>query len=162
MTHVMIDMETWGVRPGSALRSLGAVVFDPKTGALGKTFYANIDDESCARAGLTQDQSTIDWWAQQSAEAREALAVNPRSLLEVLVDFRDWFEGVGGECVWSHGATFDAVLLESAYRALDAEPRRHQAGGDPDQPEASTAQDRHREWRRWRPAAPAGVSSGAA
>ena len=38
-------------------------------------------------------------------------------------------------------------------------PRRHQAGGDPDQPEASTAQDRYREWRQ-RASRASRVSSG--
>ena len=25
MSHIMVDLETWGVRPGCALRSIGAV-----------------------------------------------------------------------------------------------------------------------------------------
>ncbi|AHJ10733.1 putative exodeoxyribonuclease [Rhizobium phage vB_RglS_P106B] len=29
MTHVMLDLETWGKTPGSDIRSIGAVVFDP-------------------------------------------------------------------------------------------------------------------------------------
>lgn len=32
VTHVMLDLETWGKRPGCDIRSIGAVVFDPHTG----------------------------------------------------------------------------------------------------------------------------------
>lgn len=30
--HIMLDLETWGKRPGCDIRSIGAVVFDPMTG----------------------------------------------------------------------------------------------------------------------------------
>lgn len=30
--HVMLDLETWGTRPGCEIRSIGACVFDPVTG----------------------------------------------------------------------------------------------------------------------------------
>jgi hypothetical protein len=33
--HVMLDLETWGRTPGSDIRSIGAVVFDPTTGTVG-------------------------------------------------------------------------------------------------------------------------------
>lgn len=32
MTHIMLDLETWGKRPGCDIRSIGAVVFDPVRG----------------------------------------------------------------------------------------------------------------------------------
>ncbi len=32
ITHVMIDLETWGTSPGCDIRSIGACVFDPVTG----------------------------------------------------------------------------------------------------------------------------------
>lgn len=31
-THIMLDLETWGKRPGCDIRSIGACVFDPVTG----------------------------------------------------------------------------------------------------------------------------------
>jgi len=37
--HVMFDLETWGTTPGSALRSIGAVEFDPMGKDIGRTFY---------------------------------------------------------------------------------------------------------------------------
>ena len=29
MSDVMLDLETWGTRPGCAIRSIGACVFNP-------------------------------------------------------------------------------------------------------------------------------------
>lgn len=34
-THIMVDLETWGKIPGSDIRSIGAVVFDPILGTVG-------------------------------------------------------------------------------------------------------------------------------
>jgi len=49
MTHIMIDLETWGKRPGCDIRSIGATVFDPSTGHIGErgtagTFYIATDN----------------------------------------------------------------------------------------------------------------------
>ena len=35
MTHIMLDLETWGKVPGSDIRSIGACVFDPIAGTVG-------------------------------------------------------------------------------------------------------------------------------
>jgi hypothetical protein len=122
MTHVMIDLETWGTKPGSALRSIGAVVFYPDNTdeQLGAEFYANIDDASCLAAGLVQDQDTIDWWAKQGEEAQAALLADPQPLYKVLTNFTKWFREVGGKQVWGHGANFDPVLVDAAYAAFNA------------------------------------------
>lgn len=118
--HVMMDLETWGTRSGSALRSVGAVVFDPKeTGVDAETFYANIDRQSCSDMGLTEDASTVAWWDRQSAEAEATLAVDQRPLREVVRDFNRWFRATGCAHVWSHGASFDVVLWEWACLACD-------------------------------------------
>lgn len=49
MTHIMLDLETWGNRPGMDLRSIGACVFDPITGTVASrnspgTFYVAVDN----------------------------------------------------------------------------------------------------------------------
>lgn len=117
MTHVMVDLETWGTAPGSAIRSVGACVFDPDTGDIGTTFYYNVSDESCEDMGLSKDKSTEEWWAGQSAEAQNALLVAPAHLADVLEAFTKFWDEVGGQFIWGHGASFDPTLLEAAYRA---------------------------------------------
>lgn len=113
MRHVMLDLETFGLVPGVALRSIGAVEFD-LDGKTGRTFYANVSRASCEAAGLTIDPKTEEWWAQQSAAARNALAVDPVPLADAIRAFNAFFIECKAECVWSHGAAFDAVLFEAA------------------------------------------------
>lgn len=121
MNHVMLDLETWGTRSGSALRSVGACVFDMQ-GVIRETFYHNVDRASCEALGLTIDPETEKWWADQSQAAQDALIPDQRPLAFVLGEFLKFWDAVGGEYIWSHGANFDEVLLRTAYDAagLDA------------------------------------------
>jgi len=118
MTHAMIDTETWGIRPGSALRSIGAVTFHPLTGDISSRFYRNISRESCERAGLEIDPETEKWWEDQSAEARAALEPDQVSLASALSDFLKWWETNKAKFFWSHGANFDEVLVRCAINAV--------------------------------------------
>lgn len=117
MAHVMFDLETFGTRPGSVLRSIGAAVFDPETGKIGDTFYRNIDRASCEAVGLKVDPNTEKWWAQQSQEAQDALLDDCKPFGEVAADFHTWFRKNGGVQVWCQGANFDSVLWEAACDA---------------------------------------------
>lgn len=119
MQHIMLDLETWGTRAGSAIRSIGAVVFNPDkpTAPLGAEFYCNVSDASCEAIGLVRDPRTVQWWSEQSEAASAALQVDQVSIGEAMQRFTKWFEGVGGQYVWGHGASFDPVLLEAAYDA---------------------------------------------
>lgn len=119
MQHIMLDLETWGTRAGSAIRSIGAVVFEPgkPTAPLGATFYANITDASCAAIGLVRDPATIKWWEDQSEAASAALQHDQIAIGDAMGRFTQWFGEVGGQYVWGHGASFDPVMLEAAYDA---------------------------------------------
>lgn len=116
----MFDLETFGTQPGSVIRSIGAVYFDPQGAEAPRhlTFYANIDRKSCEDAGLTVDPETEAWWAKQSPEAQKALLQNCRPLAEVAREFHDWFNRHIGWQIWCQGANFDAVLWEAAVRAV--------------------------------------------
>lgn len=122
MTHIMLDLETRGTAPGSIVRSIGATVFDPITGELGATFYANITEESCRAAGLTADAATEAWWSKQSAAAKAALEDKQQPLPQVLVRFGYWYRDQRGSRLWCHGPSFDEALLAAAYRALGLPP----------------------------------------
>lgn len=120
--HIMLDLETWGTRPGSALRSVGAVEFHPNDHTVGPTFYRNIDKESCLLAGLTVDTETLAWWAKQSPESVAALENDQQPLNKVVSEFNDWVRGrpAGPRYVWCHGANFDEPLWSAACRAVMA------------------------------------------
>jgi DNA polymerase III epsilon subunit-like protein len=114
--HVMIDLETLSTRANATILSIGATKFTLSEGIIDK-FYCNIDAKSCKTAGLHVDKSTIDWWMQQSAAARDALLVDQLQLVDALQSFTDW---IGRDKVmpWGNGASFDISILESAYAAV--------------------------------------------
>jgi hypothetical protein len=131
MTHVMLDLETWGTGPGSALRSIGACVFDPELGYGSLSddshdiFYANIDRASCEAEGLTIDPDTVFWWSQQSDEAQAALLTEPQPLRIVIAEFKIWWFQRGAKFVWSNGASFDEVLWRAACEKVGVRPPWH-------------------------------------
>jgi hypothetical protein len=116
--NVMLDLETWGTFPGCAIRSVGAVMFDPHNGEIGAEFYANISDESCKQAGLHIEDGTVAWWARQNQQARDALLVDQLTLTEIAVKFDAWWRKNAGVFVWSHGANFDEPIWRAAMRAV--------------------------------------------
>ncbi len=117
MKNIMVDLETLGNNSQSVILSIGAVEFD-ETG-LGSTFYMAVDPESCVRAGLMMDVSTVMWWMKQSDEARAAFDRSKENLAYALTSFSQFVTNCAGDDaeVWGNGATFDNVILDSAYRA---------------------------------------------
>ena len=136
--HIMLDLETWGMNPGSAIASIGAVAFDPH--GVEPTVYGlyhNISRESCLGVGLKLDQRTVDWWAApERAEARAALELQQVSLAEALADFSMLYKSYAdvaakADRLWSNGPSFDEAILGAAYPALGQEPPwRYNAGRD--------------------------------
>ena len=122
--HVMVDIETLGTRPGDVILSIGAVWFAPDKG-IKSSLHISIDVESSKAAGLRAQKSTLDWWAQQSDEARTAAFAGELSLESALKQFAMWVPKSGAENdlrVWGNGANFDNALLAAAYRAMKIEP----------------------------------------
>lgn len=118
--QVMIDLETFGTGNDAVILSIGAVKFDPETSGMPLTdgFYVAIDPRSCVAAGLKMDASTVMWWMDEDRdEARRALMSTERlDLVTALEGFTMWF-GHESLPVWGNGATFDNVILRSAFRA---------------------------------------------
>ena len=115
----MLDLETLGNGSRSVIISIGAVEFDPESGALGREFYVNVDPQSCVSAGLEIDASTVMWWMQQSEAARAVFKQPAGQLFDALQEFSRWFPALAQ--VWGNGATFDNVILSNAYRAAGLE-----------------------------------------
>lgn len=126
--HCMLDLETMGTDPGCAILSIGAVKFNPVTGAIGEYFYANVDLLSCLMKGLRVDPKTQDWWIKpENYEAFLRLGANPVVLHMALSKFSDFYKN---DChsVWSNGPAADVVWMEAAYRACGMEcPWDHRA-----------------------------------
>jgi hypothetical protein len=121
----MLDLETWGKRPGCDLRSIGACVFDPLTGNipcwdasaepghrlrfLEGAFYVATDnpvampgynDNDCPdqyrKYPLTRDPETVQWWKDQSTDAQAAFG-DPVDLRDALLRFALWLESLSTE-----------------------------------------------------------------
>jgi 3' exoribonuclease, RNase T-like len=123
--HVMLDLETWGTAPGSALRSIGAVTFSPYGLAMAAgadfregSFYANIERSSCEAVGLKVDPKTVEWWIQQSPESAAALVADQKLIFDVIEEFSAWWRRHDATYVWSNGANFDEVLWRCACQAV--------------------------------------------
>lgn len=122
MMDVSIDLETLGTTPGSVILALGAQEFNPRTGDMGRSFYVNIDRESCEAAGLTTSADTLKWWDLQSPIAKaQLLNPTPLPLIAGLRHFSRFYSRNIGY-IWGHGSTFDVSLLDAAYRAFHMTP----------------------------------------
>lgn len=114
--YCMLDLETLGTRPGDAILSIGACLFDPKEEKITSEFYVTINQESSREAGLKAQKSTLEWWQKQSPEAQAAAFKGELSLLSALTQFKMWLPEL--TLVYGNGANFDNALLAAAYRAL--------------------------------------------
>jgi hypothetical protein len=117
MHSVMLDLETFGTRPGSVIRAIGAVKFSG--GQITDRFYQRIDAQSCVDAGLKMDVSTVQWWLAQTDAARLEMTLPGVPLSTALQCFTTWFGPDPEVDVWGNGATFDNILLTAAYEALN-------------------------------------------
>lgn len=127
LTHIMVDLETWGTNPYSTIISIGACVFDPyateANAIITDRFEVAIDPATCAAHGLRIDATTVQWWmAPEREPARAAWLGTPKvSLPEALDGFGDWLRPYSldeaGMRMWGNGADFDNVLLHQAYEA---------------------------------------------
>lgn len=119
-THAMIDLETLGTTPDTAVLTLGGVKFNPnEIGTTHSELYFRLDvDEQLAKE-RTVDNSTLEWWGKQEESVREeALGDENRTpVLEVLQALNKWCVGV--DTIWCQGPSFDIVIMENLYRQYD-------------------------------------------
>lgn len=117
-TDLMIDLETLATSPDAAILTVGAVKFDPFGGSITETFYAKIDLDSCHEINLTVSDATIEWWSQQSEEAKNE-AFNLDNRIPIDDAFVDLYKFAWGcERVWSNGAAFDVVICETVFNRI--------------------------------------------
>lgn len=116
--HILLDIETLGLRPGCAIVQLGAVAFSPEGGEPLAEFFREITP--CPH--LRVEEVTLRWHEKRGswplpADGREM------ALPQALADFSGWVRGLaaksGGEIgsFWSWGSTYDFPLLDAAREA---------------------------------------------
>lgn len=114
----MLDLETMGTQPGSAITAIGAVRFDLTGSQQFDTFYSRIDIKDCIDCGLIIDPGTVIWWLKRSEEARNELIRPAGPLADALRAFSLWLPNEEFE-IWGKGPSFDLACLERAYEACD-------------------------------------------
>lgn len=108
-TNIMLDLETMGLTPNSAIVAIGAVKFTATE--ILDTFYQTIDLDTTTG---DCDTSTIKWWLSQSQPARDELINAEASESEVLENFIKWI-GDDEPYMWGNSAAFDNVILGAVY-----------------------------------------------
>lgn len=111
MINIMLDLEALSAKNNAAILSIGAVKFG--TESIIDRFYRVVSLKSCTGRGFVMDADTIAWWMKQSDEARKIFTEESISIDIALREFSDF---VGGDVpVWGNGATFDNVIITSAF-----------------------------------------------
>lgn len=117
MNNIMLDIETMGNTPNSAIVAIGAVRFSSR--GISDSFQVTISLKSSLDAGLEVDASTVMWWMKQSEDARFALSLDTIRLSSALISFSKW---IGDNVImWGNGSAFDNVILANSYRKLNYE-----------------------------------------
>lgn len=120
--RIMIDLETLSTKSNACILSIGACVFD--NDYIGETFYQVVWTlGQNARYGRHVSEQTIEWWKQQSEEARAVFRdTSAVDLQQALLSFRQWVLEAGDKVeMWGNGADFDCVILGNAYEAVGIE-----------------------------------------
>lgn len=121
---VMVDLETLGTNPNSAIIAIGAVAFDAV--GIATKFYIEINRDSCRSFGLQENPDTLAWWSKQAHDARELIdrVSNPEhgyDLQHGLEYFAEWLAQhtvLDSVRVWGNGSDFDNSMLTFAYNAV--------------------------------------------
>jgi hypothetical protein len=116
---IMVDIESLDTSPNCVILTIGAVRFDPRgMGIVERLELRPTIDEQTEKYNRVINEDTLRWWGEQSPEALdEAMGDRDR------VSFNDCMEALYKFCwnrraVWSNGASFDIVAMESAWRNL--------------------------------------------
>lgn len=114
---IMIDIESLDTSPNCVILTIGAVLFDPKgMGILERLELRPAIEEQTEIHNRIINEDTIRWWSGQSAEAMEEAMgdwgrIPFKECMEQLYKF-SW----NRRAVWSNGASFDVVAMESAFK----------------------------------------------
>jgi len=115
--HVMIDLETLGLKYNAAIISVAAVRFNITTAEEIDYFHQNITWESALKYGVA-DPNTVKWWSQQSDGAKAGLTTPAQRPIEDVMN--DLMEYLGNDCiVWGNPELFDIGKLEYFYKGLE-------------------------------------------
>lgn len=125
MNNVMVDLETLATTADAVILSIGAVVFDLKTGEMSTDgFYRVVSVESSLAQGRRVSESTLKFWMSQGDDAKSVFSEPSVPIDFALSEFAVWLPK--DPIMWSNGADFDLPMLAHAYTQLgDAVPWKY-------------------------------------
>jgi exodeoxyribonuclease VIII len=113
---VMLDIESFGTGSDAIVVSIGAVRFRLDTEddfdtikEEERSFYAVLDTEEQEADGRKSDPATMDWWNEQSAEARDVLRQPVEDTTDALNRFVRFCRGCTR--IWGNGNMFDNAIV---------------------------------------------------
>ena len=116
--HLMVDLETLATTPNAAILSLGAVTFDPNSNKIYDELYYKVELESFDGLDSFIDDTTIEWWSKQDPAAQEE-AFDPNDRIDIRKVMDEFYKFcLGSSKFWSHGSTFDIIILEHYFRQI--------------------------------------------
>ena len=140
MTHIMVDLETLSTRANARIVAIGAVKFTAENGIYDK-FYQPVATPPFDQLRIFNisvfnrkslfhiDEKTLEWWADQSEEAKEVFDdPNAVSLDTALKSFSSWVlqdNDKDNIYMWGNGAAFDNAILSMSYALCGLEQPWH-------------------------------------
>jgi hypothetical protein len=126
MNHIMLDIETLGKNSNAVVVSISAVIFDMNTGEVGDTFEIGLDIKEQVSKGGIIDQETVNWWNDQSEDAKKELErLKKEPVYIALLTFNNWiktnFKAPSKIKLWGNGSTFDNVIVRNLYERHELE-----------------------------------------
>ncbi len=113
---IMLDLETLDTSASAVILSIGACRFN-RDEIDNEGFYRAITLQSNMDEHRTISPSTLLWWMDQSAKAKEVLN-DPKAipLGQALDEFREWVGPRWRDArVWANSPDFDCAILKHAY-----------------------------------------------
>lgn len=109
LTHIMVDIETYDVKPSAVILSIGAATLFGND-----DFYAEIDPKT--QPNRTCSDSTVNWWAAQGNPPINGT----NNFIETMQAFATWVKARGERpVIWCKGTNFDVVILTHALESLN-------------------------------------------
>ena len=124
MNNVMVDLETLGDTCLASVVTIGAVFFDEYN--IGEKFYTQIDLEDAKKHGEISE-STMNWWAEQSEEAKHDLLNGTTETKKAILQFVAFLQMNASTNskdikIWGNGSDFDNVILGNTFKSVGLEP----------------------------------------
>lgn len=126
--HIVVDIETLGVQDhNTTILSIAAVPFrfgevTPYNELLDNGFYRKLSAVDQLKRGRTKENSTVEWWKQQTTEAQNNAFLPSKEDVIIdlaLRDLKQWLSTTDYDFkhswIWCRGLDFDKPKVDSAY-----------------------------------------------